>query len=276
MHRLIFFDIDGTLAYPGQQPPLSAIAAIQRARQNGHMAFISTGRTMDSIPLPISAIGFDGGIFSSGAVIAVDNHIVMQHFMNASVVQEVLSTLHRHALLYTLETADGRFNSENGDHLWARIDFSNISKEMRDLTTSILFDPTAIPLSHYAGQPIHKIAYYSTDLHIAKQLNSKLQSTAKIVPFNNLPDLPLATGEISDYSVNKGCALRDICHYFHIPPSDCIAFGDSMNDSEILDMAGIGIAMGNADPELKACADMVCDRCEHDGIAKALHALELI
>ena len=58
--------------------------------------------------------------------------------------------------------------------------------------------------------------------------------------------------------------------------ADCIAFGDSMNDEEMLQTAGVGVAMGNASEQLKALADMVCDRCECDGIAKALEELNLI
>jgi hypothetical protein len=52
--------------------------------------------------------------------------------------------------------------------------------------------------------------------------------------------------------------------------SQSIAFGDSMNDSEIIIKAGIGVAMGNSCDELKALADVVCDSCENDGVAKAL------
>ena len=58
--------------------------------------------------------------------------------------------------------------------------------------------------------------------------------------------------------------------------ADCIAFGDSMNDSEMLQTAGIGVAMGNASDAVKALADLVCDCCECDGIAKALKQLDLI
>ena len=59
MGRFIFFDIDGTLAHPGQAPSESTVKSIQTARRNGHKVFISTGRTMDSIPTPIATIGFD-------------------------------------------------------------------------------------------------------------------------------------------------------------------------------------------------------------------------
>lgn len=275
MNRCIFFDIDGTLAYPGQSPSSSTITAIEAAKRNGHKVFISTGRTMDSIPASIASIGFNGGIFSSGGIIVVDNQIVMQHYMDESVVEKVISILQHYKTLYTLETADGRFNSENGNELMSQIDFSNVNKEMRELTEEVLLDPTAIPLSQYSGQPIHKIAYYSTNLSIEQQLFSELNSTAKVVPYH-ISGFPLSTGEISDYSVNKGQALKDVCNHLGIDPSNCIAFGDSRNDSEIILAAGLGIAMGNAEQELKDIANVVCDSCENHGIAKALHTLGLI
>ncbi len=275
MHRLIFFDIDGTLAYPGQEPSASTVAAIKAARRKGHKVLISTGRTMDSIPSAIASIGFDGGIFSSGGIIVLNNQIVMQHFMDESVVEKVLSILQHYKTLYTLETADGRFNSENGKELMAQIDFTSVSTKMSDLTEEVLLDPTAIPLSQYTGQPIHKIAYYSTNLSIEQQLISELDSTAKVVPYH-ISGFPLSTGEISDYLVNKGRALKDVCNYLGVDPDHCIAFGDSRNDSEIILAAGLGVAMGNADEELKDIANLVCDRCENNGIAKTLHDLGLI
>ena len=275
MKKLLFFDIDGTLAYPGYPPSTATVEAIQAARRNGHKVFISTGRTMDSIPAAIASIGFDGGIFSSGGIIALNNQIVMQHFMGEAVVEKVLSILQHYKTLYTLETADGRFNSENGKELMAQIDFTHISKEMCKLTEEVLLDPTAIPLSQYTGQPIHKIAYYSTNLSIEQQLISELDSTAKVVPYH-ISCFPLSTGEISDYLVNKGRALKDVCNYLGVDPDHCIAFGDSRNDSEIILAAGLGVAMGNADEELKDIANLVCDRCENDGIVKTLHDLDLI
>lgn len=276
MGRFIFFDIDGTLAHPGQAPSESTVKSIQAARRNGHKVFISTGRTMDSIPKPIATIGFDGGIFSSGGIAAVDGKIVIQHVMDSALVQKILSALHRHNMFYTLETADGRYNSENAQDLLEQIDFSNTSKEMAEFTKGVLFDSTAIPMSNYSGQPINKITYYCIDHDTEAQLYRELQLAVKVVPFHNIPGFPLATGEISDYAIHKGRALKELCDYFGCQPSDCIAFGDSMNDSEILTAAGLGIAMGNADEQVKAIADQVCDRCENDGIAKALQELGLI
>lgn len=276
MGQFIFFDIDGTLAPSGQAPSESTVKSIQAAKRNGHKVFISTGRTMDSIPKPISAIDFDGGIFSSGGIVALDGKIVIQHFMDNAIVQKILAVLQRYNIFYTLETPEGRFNTENAAELLAQIDFSGTSYEMAEFTTGVLFDPTAMPMSGYDRQPIHKITYYSTDRQIEELLYKELHAIVKVVPFHNIPQFPLATGEISDYTIHKGRALKDLCDYLGCLPSDCIAFGDSMNDAEILRAAGLGIAMGNADQALKAIADKICDSCENDSIAKALQELGLI
>ena len=93
MRKLLFFDIDGTLAYPQQEPAPSTVEAIRRARKMGHMAFISTGRTIDSIPEAISRIGFDGGIFSAGGQIAI-GHTVFFHFhMEDTLLKQLLLRL---------------------------------------------------------------------------------------------------------------------------------------------------------------------------------------
>ena len=55
-----------------------------------------------------------------------------------------------------------------------------------------------------------------------------------------------------------------------------MAFGDGLNDLEMMGAAGFGIAMGNAAPELKAAADYVCPRADEDGIWRALIDLGVI
>ena len=276
MKKLLFFDIDGTLAYPRQLPPESAAAAIQKACRNGHKAFISTGRTWDCIPQAIADIGFDGGIYSAGGIVMLGSNILAQHYMADQTVQAILSLLKENSVFYVLETSDGRFHSESGHTVLAEADMANVSAEMQQLTADILLDPTARPLADYSGQPIFKIAYHSADSQITEQLTKGLDGIAKIVQFDNIPGLPITIGEISDPNVNKGHAMMDVCHHYGVTADDCIAFGDSRNDSEIILAAGLGVAMGNADAKLKDIADLVCDRCENDGIAKVLHNLGLI
>lgn len=276
MQKLLFFDIDGTLAYPRQSPPASAVAAIQEARRKGHKAFISTGRTWDSIPQAVADIGFDGGIYSAGGIVFLDDQILAQHHMADHTVQPILTVLTRKSVFYVLETTDGRFRSDNGPAVLAETDMRNVSKEMQHLAADVLLDPTTRPMSEYTGQPIFKIAYHSAEPGITAYLTCELAKVAKVVQFDNIPGLPITIGEISDPDVNKGRAMLDVCQHYGKTAEDCIAFGDSMNDAEIILAAGLGVAMGNADRTLKDIADMICDSCENDGIAKALHDLAVI
>lgn len=276
MSKLLFFDIDGTLAYPLREPPQSAVTAIRKARSNGHKVFLSTGRTWDSIPQAVADIGFDGGIFSAGGIVLLGNDVLAQHHMADQTLCAILKVLNEKPVFYILETADGRFRSENGHTVLAEADLSTATGQMQQLTADILLDPDTLPMSEYSGQPAFKIAYHCADLHGTERLTAQLDGIAKVVPFHNIPGLPIAIGEISDPAVNKGRAMLDLCDHFGKHPNDCIAFGDSMNDAEIIRSAGFGVAMGNAESPLKDIADMVCDSCENDGICKALHDLCLI
>lgn len=276
MKKLLFFDIDGTLAYPQQEPPVSAVEAIRQSRYNGHMAFISTGRTIDSIPEAVSRIGFDGGIFSAGGQVAIGDAVLYRFHMEDSLLQELLARLRSMPVFYALETADSRFHSENAEEILRLADLSGIDENAMKLTQEILFDPGMRPMSEYAGQPVFKIAYHCPKGAARTRLSAELAGLAKLVDYDNLLELPISVGEISDPAVNKGNAIRALCRYLEMTTTDCIAFGDSMNDAEMLQTAGIGVAMGNAPDGVKALANMVCDRCECDGIAKALKQLDLI
>ena len=69
---------------------------------------------------------------------------------------------------------------------------------------------------------------------------------------------------------SKPAGIRATLERYGIAPEDSIAFGDGGNDASMLQMCGIGVAMGNASPDAIAAADYVTDDVDHDGIARAL------
>lgn len=70
--------------------------------------------------------------------------------------------------------------------------------------------------------------------------------------------------------VSKATGIRVLMDAFGIDASEVMAFGDAGNDAEMLRLAGVGVAMGNASDELKSIADLVCDPCEERGVLKVL------
>ena len=79
--------------------------------------------------------------------------------------------------------------------------------------------------------------------------------------------------EINSMGANKGAALRGLCAYLGIDPADTAAFGDGSNDIPMLREAGVGVAMANAEPEVKAAADVVTDSNNDAGVAKMIRKL---
>ena len=79
--------------------------------------------------------------------------------------------------------------------------------------------------------------------------------------------------EVLTKGVNKAFGLEKLAQKLNIQPSEIAAIGDAANDIEMLEYAGLAIAMGNASEEVKAIADIVTDTNENNGVIKAIDNL---
>lgn len=268
MGKLIFFDIDGTLVMPDTSPSKRTVGAIRAARANGHKVFLSTGRLEVHVDRAVREIGFDGGIYSAGGRAVVDGTVIWDRPMPTDLVRRIIDALLEENMPYMAESFQGSYTADG------RILRS--IEELKEVYIDGLLPPTG-KLQLCNGIPVYKIMFQAVDAAQADILAERLGTAAKVVLFPNLlPDFPVIPGEISNPRIHKGTALRSICQYLSADLSDCIAFGDSMNDAEILQTAGLGIAMGNAEAGVKDLADQVCESCEDDGVAEALARMELI
>ena len=82
-------------------------------------------------------------------------------------------------------------------------------------------------------------------------------------------------GEIIKKGMDKGLAIKKVVEILHMKMEDTIAFGDSMNDYEMLQVCNYGVAMKNACQELKASADNICESVENDGVYYEMERLGL-
>ena len=88
--------------------------------------------------------------------------------------------------------------------------------------------------------------------------------------------VPFLLLELSVVGVNKASAIEALINHLNIPQENTFAFGDGMNDADMLEYCHIGIAVGNAKEGLKAIADEVCDDIAEDGIYKTMKKYQLI
>lgn len=268
MGRLIFLDVDGTIVSTGHPPSKTTVEAVRAARANGHKVFLSTGRREADIPESVRLIGFDGGIYSAGGRVVVNGTEILNRPMSKYLVQQATDILQEWNLYFILESASGAYVGTKNQT------FSDtIGKMIQMLQAELhMVDQKRRP----EQDPVYKIVFLAESNTQIEQVVRRLSETATIVYSSSLfPGISSFTGEISNININKGTALACICQHLDVDLKDCIAFGDSMNDVEILQAAGIGIAMGNAETYVKEIADQVCESCEEDGIAKALARMHL-
>lgn len=272
MGKLLFFDIDGTLCMPGTAPSPRTVRAIRSARGKGHHVFLSTGRNLPGIPAPVDAIGFDGYISNAGACAQVGTTLLLDKPLPRYLLDRTLDTLRHYDGCYILQGGAGnysdfrlqrqlsaKFSPETAQHLWELQKLLHVE----DMVSC-------------QGAPIYKVCFFAPDQARYEAMARMLGDEYDITLFDNLfPELDAVCGEFNRKQVDKGAALEVICAHFGQTAQDAIAFGDSTNDSAMLQAAGLGIAMGNAQEPVKAVADRVCLPCEEDGVAQMLEELGL-
>ena len=120
------------------------------------------------------------------------------------------------------------------------------------------------------GQGVQKVQAFFKEQSLRNDFFKSLET--------NFPDLQITTSmvnniEINSADANKGNAIVHLAEYLGIDISQTMAFGDDLNDISMLQKAGVGVAMGNADKKVKQVADYTTLSCDDDGIAAAMEKL---
>lgn len=270
--KLLFFDIDGTLAYPRQAPSERTVSAIRTARTNGHKVFLGTGRSKASVPDAVREIGFDGGIYSAGGYVEAGGSVLADRAMKKDMVRTICTAMEAVNMDFSLECAAANFRHSLELSAYTSLDLSGGSTELQRILGALGQNT----LKDYQGEPVYKVTFLAKSLEQIGALTRSLDDRFKVVHFDNLaPGSARIAGEVSDRLIHKGLALKEICAYYGQSPAQSIAFGDSMNDAEMLEAAGIGIAMGDAEDRVKELADQICESCLEDGVARAIERMGL-
>ena len=134
-----------------------------------------------------------------------------------------------------------------------------------------------IPLSEYRGQPLYKIVFianHESDLNEAKQLyeDQFVFCESKLDKLTG----DFVNGELINRKFDKGTGIKAICDHLGCTLADTIGFGDSDNDLQMTDVAGISVCMENGSENLKKRCDRIAPSVYDDGITKEFKVLGLI
>jgi Cof subfamily protein (haloacid dehalogenase superfamily) len=279
--KLIFLDIDGTLLPPGDMLiPESTLAALDRARANGHKLFLCTGRNHRMTEPLLRHDCFAGAVCSAGGYVLCDGKTLVDIPMEPQQAEGVRATLERNGVECTLEARDATFGGSKMAERWSFIHKKNsapLNSEAERWRKAMEEGMAILPLSDYKGEPLYKIVFiadHESDLAEAKQLYAD-QFVFCESKLDRLTD-GFVNGELINRKFDKGTGIKAICDHLGCTLADTIGFGDSDNDLQMTDVVGISVCMANGSENLKKRCDRIAPSVYEDGIAKEFKALGLI
>lgn len=273
--KLIFLDVDGTLAEPGtNQPPASALEAIRLARAKGHRVVLCSGRNRGML-VPLLRFGFDGFIGSAGGYIVYGNRVIYDCPMTPQQQARVLSVLDENGVYYTLETLDHSYTASLFRDFLRDAVSRGANSELLRWQKQLENDHDTRPMTEYRAEPVYKMVFASRGMERLRVPMQLLQDEFYFC-IQDAGERQIINGDLINRAFDKGTALRRLCAHLSADPADTIAFGDSMNDREMLEAAAFGVCMGNGSPALQQLAQMVCPPLEEDGLHRAFETLGLI
>lgn len=267
--KILFFDIDGTLVGKSKIPSEKTCSAVTRLKENGHLVFLCTGRSKNYIAHLLN-LGFDGYIANAGACVMYRNKLIYARQLDPKLVRKTEEIFDRYDIPYDHECEDFDFIKEKmiSDMFEDKDPIAKQEKIRR-----FLKENRTKPMEEYKGEAVYKISYTCDGYEQMKQAADEL---AEFYSIKINPAFAKITGDLLYEGVNKGEAIRQLISYLDLNIQDSIAFGDSMNDIEMLKACHTAIAMGNADETTRKYADAICESVEEDGIFYELKRRKLI
>ena len=279
MSKIIFLDVDGTIVDYDNHIPDSAREAIRKARENGHLVYVCTGRSKAEMPDEIWNIGFDGMIGGNGSYVEHKGQILLHQLIPYETAKRAVDWLEARGLEFYLESNNGLFASRN---------FREVARPT--LRTYALGKGASEDqvLHMEAEDALHGLIYdgdlYRDDLNkISFILHSYQDHLDSKEAF---PELKAGTwggrgeevlfGDLGVKDINKAYAVDLILDHLDADRANTIAVGDAKVDIPMLQACQIGVAMGNGGPEILAVADLITDDVGQDGLYKAFEKLNLL
>ena len=273
-YRMIAIDLDGTLlASDGSVPP-RAKAAIHECLAAGLLVCFATGRNWTESKTILETVQhYSTAVFVSGAMVMDTQNQVTLHrtLMDPRLAAEVcqlIESLGQSPL--ALQDTD---KASGVDYLVPGDTPHEAERVRREVTQSVVQEvPSLAEYPHEHTIRIGLVAPSNEVRYVLKILQETFGS--RIVSHCiHVPAYGVDVLEVFDPAVNKWQGILHVARHHGVAEHEIVAIGDDVNDVPMLRHAGLGVAMGNARPEVQAAAHRVIGRNDEDGLAIFLNEL---
>lgn len=255
-YKIAFFDIDGTLVNEEKQIPQDTIDAIRELQASGVEAVIATGRAPYFFRPIAEQLDIDSFVSLNGAYAVYKGKTIFQNPIPSTDLEALvdLAAKNNHSLVFEGESAFYS-NSESHPHMIAAV-------------SSLRVDLPGYDPDFWKKENVYQVFLHceASEEHLYDQ---KVPDLRLIRWHNTAMDVLTSTG-------SKAQGIEAMLKLLAIKPEEAIAFGDGLNDKEMLQVVGLGVAMGNSHEELKPFADYITTHVNDNGIRNGLRYAGLI
>ena len=271
MHKtkgIIALDLDGTLLNSKKELSEGNLAALKKAADAGWEIVPTTGRFYGGMPDYIRGLPFvHYAITINGAYVEdlLEGNEIYTAEMPYKQAIDIMKYLDKLPVIYDCYMDNDAFMTEA---LKAKVDEivenPRIRKMFYDLRKPV---PELKEFLENRVQDVQKIQFFTKDADLRLHLLEELPKVFENIAVSSSSPQNI---EINQAKATKGLALIALAEYLGLDRSKTIAMGDGLNDTSMLEEAGIGIAMANGCDEALDAADWVTSHCDEDGVAKAI------
>lgn len=261
MIRLAVFDIDKTLISPGTGLLAEETGdAILRLKQLGIKIAIASGRQLQHIGGELKNLGFDYYILSNGSYVTDgEGNVLHRETIDGDTIEALTQDVLACGYPMDLRFLGGTYPINPDVRLEDVMDLETGMEEfLKEFQSGVL----SVSPQTQGERPMSCVGYIPADR--GAYFEKKYPQLHFIKIFGG----PLC--DINKAGVSKASGMEQVCGITGIDMGETIAFGDDMNDVEMIAAAGIGVAMGDAIEEVKRVADHITDTCDGLGVVKAL------
>lgn len=258
-------DLDDTLLRNDWTVSERVVEAVRKAREQGVHVTFATGRMPASTRPYVEQLGIDVPIITyNGAMIqeVLSREILYRKVIPAETSLEVVSWLLSQGLHVHVYRKDVVY--VHMMNAW--------SKAYAQATRVPVVEEDLIALLKKEKEGVEKILFFGEGKDLLSWGERILERFRGNVHLTRSKPHFL---EIIHPEVNKGVALTALAERLGIIPEEIMAIGDNLNDLEMIRYAGLGVAIGNAQQEVKEAADVVTASNQEDGVAQAIETYVL-
>jgi Cof subfamily protein (haloacid dehalogenase superfamily) len=263
MYKAVFLDMDGTLLRSDHSVSELTIKTIQNLTEKGVPVILVSARPFNAVLPTFRKIGLPAHtplITLNGSYIVENEQPIFEAVIDLETTERVTAEVRpfKATIAYYLQK-----------EWYAEVSDAWTDHEQKIMDVALHVDPIGHLVKDWSARKIgpNKMMVMSESdniLGIQQHLRSIYNGRLNIYPSK-------ATYlEVMDTRGSKSNAVRFVGERLGLKPEEIVAMGDNYNDVEMIQYAGMGVAMGNAPDDIKAKADFVTDTNNSDGVRKAL------